>query len=1058
MVFQKALLESLKAHSPLIAVETASESFSYEYVLKGSNAITRFLLAKNVPSETRVGLEITDNLKLIISMIGVMNARCVVVPIDPGLPRQRRASMIEDLGLTTLITSRDVTSDQDVERESVRSRHVYEDIIDEALDGLASDPDYPEFKEDDSLYVYFTSGTTGKPKGIIGRNCSLTHFIKWEIAEFSITPGTRFSQFISPYFDAFLRDIFTPLISGGTICLVPTSDELDTPDKLTSWITSKRINFIHCVPSFFDIINHSGLTDEMLDDLNYVLLSGERIVPLSLKKWFDIFGTRIQLVNLYGATETTMIRTFYRIRTDDVHKSKIPIGEPIPDTVLLVANSDLTESRPFFPGDLYILSRYLTKGYLNRPELNKERFLEIKRGDNKPIPAFKTGDKARRLGNNEVELLGREDRQVKLRGIRIELDEVEYALQQFPLIAKAVVLLDDGSKTRKGSQNDLSGNRDRLVAFVILVDPEVKEKDAVELMEGHVKKLLPGYMVPSRFVVVAKFPLLSSGKIDLFQLLDGLEQKEVEGPANQLEMKLCDIWKGLLKIDSISTNDSFYEIGGNSLTILRLVGQIYKEFKVRVPLSAILENSTIKKQALLIDGLKKDVILEISRTADESVYPLSRAQERIYYLNKLDPGSIAYNTPLAWQLKNGRDVGGIKRSLNQLVRRHECLRTRFTFDNGELFQIVDDAVIVPFEEVDIAETDLAATFKKFIQPFQLNKGPLFRFFVIHVAGKKTLLLIDIHHIICDGISQINLLKDLHSLLAGKILDPLSVHYRDYVAWEKNFEKSNQYILEREFWLRSFEGGKIPELKLPVSQRLDKGAGDGGGNHYFEIALEEAGGMTGFLKENNVTSFSFLFASFYVYLFQLTGANDIVVGTNSSGRLQDELSQAVGMFTRTLPIRCPIEPDQPFPVFVKNVHQYLIDAINYQSYDLSAIVEELNKKRKSPIENLFSVMFVFQNFSSDLGDFVDDDFTYFLEKNGSAKFPITLFAYEGTRSFKFRLEYLLDHFTMDDAEIIAGQFQLLLKMIFKNPHLSVGEYIEHREDPHEKIQAKVDFNF
>lgn len=1034
MIFQNELIASLKANGDNVAIESAEKLISYADLHAAADKVTSYLLAQKTAPQSYVGILLQDKIDLISTIIGVMNAGCVFVPVDITLPAERLKSMSEDLGLKAFITS-DATEDvnsifsgEEIYLEDIRAKE-------------PGDVNYPAFDGDDSLYIYFTSGSTGKPKGIVGRNKSLLQFVKWEVEAFQVGSDARFSQFISPYFDAFLRDVFVPLMTGGTICLTPNDENLFSPEKLISWIDEKKISMIHCVPSLFRIFNDKSLQAENFESLKYVLLSGEKIMPSELKNWYRIFGDRIQLVNLYGPTETTMIRSFYEIKPEDANQHKISIGSPIADTELLVANKDFVKCNPLIPGDLYIVSKYVTKGYLNDADLNARKFIKLHEGTPEETIAFKTGDKARVMADGKIDLLGREDRQVKLLGIRVELDEIESVLVQSGLAKQAAVVVD-------------AKENDALVAFIINSEKVSDELDLEKEARTYLENKLPKYMMPSRFIAVSEFPLLSNGKINYQELLSFKTTVEVVPPANEIEAKILEIWKGILGDKPISTIESFHSIGGNSLSIMKLIGLLYKEYNVRIALSEIFNNLTIKDQAALIQKAKKDDVLSIFKATEKAGYHLSASQERIYYNYEVDKLSTIYNIPVAWEITGTVEKDKIEAAICKLIDRHETLRTSFRFIEGELLQVVQDEAAFKLEEVNYAGSDIERAITSVIKPFDLEKAPLFRAAIVNTSDGRKVLVMDVHHIVCDGISQQQLYADFISFYNGEYLQPLDLQFKDYAEWEYEFKTRPEYLAYREFWLKAFEGN-VPRLELPVTKDTDNAEGKGG-NHMFSIDKAKIDPIVNELKKEDITAFSGLFSVYFLFLSQLTGQDDIVIGTASSGRLQQELEKVVGMFSKTLPIRRQIDSAASFKAFAKGLNRHLIDANNKQIYDLTNIVSELNAVKPLSMPELFVTMFVFQNFEHTTGR---EGFSYINFDNSSAKYPISLYASEGQDTYDFRFEYLTDYFTREDIEVLAGQFENLAGKVSENPEAKVMEIIGGVEETTTSIEEDdIAFNF
>lgn len=1038
MVFQLELLKSMGINSTRTAIESKKDTLLYSDLTEISNKITAFLLKKGLNNQTIIGISLQDKLDQISAVIGIANARCVFVPLDFSIPEKRMTAMLKDLDLQYLICSK---SNDD--RYPALKKFFIEDILEEPTLFSYQLPDYDD---EDDLYVYFTSGSTGNPKGVMGKNASLLQFIRWEIEAFNIDQDFRCSQFISSYFDAFLRDIFVPLLVGGTVCIPHQQEDFLSPEKVTEWLEVNRINLVHCVPSLFRTINNDLLDASSFPDLKYVLLSGEKIIPSELSPWYHLFGERIQLVNLYGATESTMIRAYYRIKAEDVKSARIPIGVPIADTELVILNKALKPCSLLVPGDLYIVSRYLTKGYLNNPELTAQRFVTLNLDGAGAVIAFKTGDKARKLGNGTIDLIGREDRQVKLRGIRIELDEVEYVLMQSGWIANAIVM-----------KNGDEGGNESLIAFVTKRELTVETPVLISELQQHLANYLPEYMFPSRFIVMSEFPLLTNGKVDIKRLNEELIPQDMIAPGDEVEERLLVLWKDILGDRPISVEDSFQKMGGNSLSIMRLIGKISKEFGIKVSLSDLFEHLTIRKQAVLIHSSNKSNVFDIPRSMLKSAYHVSSAQERIYYNFELNKDRTSYNLPLAWEIKGVPDFDKIKSTFQALTERHEILRTEFKIENGALFQFVKDEIEFSLEFVENDGLSIQESIFKFIRPFDLNKAPLFRCGAIKLEDDRYLLVVDFHHIVCDGFSQLVLLSDFSGIYYGKELEPLTIQYKDYAEWEANFKTTREYIAHREFWLKNFDD-EIPVLQLPTTSLSTEDLSDQGGNVIFEMEKSSLTPVFNCTDQENITVFSGLYALYFLFLCRLTGQEDITVGVAASGRMQDELQDLVGMFVKTLPIRYRLDPEISFSNLLKELHEFLIQANSKQVYDLSDILLELNNKRAIPIKSLFNVAFVFQNFEErerlkGKGEFVTYEF-----ENSNSKYPLTLFISENDHSFVFRIEYANAYFSRADVEVLATQFRFLANEISENPQAKISDIIGGDVQKERITEKDITFNF
>lgn len=1029
MIFQEELIDRLRSGGEKIAIEQGCKRMSYAQLSDQANAITAYLLDRHLPAEAPVGILLEERIEMIVAMIGIINARGTFVFLDARQSVGRLAAIQRELKLEHIIVSDSMLLPEPLREANI---HRYAGIVRTSPGPIV----YPGFSGEDSIYVYFTSGSTGTPKGIVGKNKSLLQFLQWEIAEFGIGSDAKFSQFITPVFDAFLRDIFTPLLANGIICIPPPDEDFFTSEKLMQWIDANRVTHIHCVPSLFMVINNGQLTERHFGALRYVFMSGEKINPSALANWYRILGDRVQLVNFYGATETTMIRSSYRIQPADVEKVRIPVGKPIAETEFLIMGQDLKPLGISLVGELYVLTEYMTWGYLNASPSDRERFMEIEY-KGKLCKAFRSGDKARRLPGGNFELLGREDRMIKLRGIRVELDEVEAILHQGPGVKQVAVILAG----------------ENLAAFVIGSGASPGE------LEAYAKQQLPVYMVPSAFVEMHEFPLLPNGKVNYILLAEALKatHEEIVPPANPLEEQLLCIWTEILGDKPISATSSFHTIGGNSLGMMRLIGKIYKQFGVRISLIQLFNHLTIQQQAGLIQQATKDNVMTIGKAGIQKGYALSAAQERIYYTYKLDPAGTAYNLPLAWEVLEG-ETGAIEALLNKLIGRHESLRTQFVFEGDQVYQSILEEAPLRLTELYCKDDPEAIrqTVLSFIQPFDLSMAPLFRAAMVFAGEKRRILIIDTHHIVCDGMSQVNIMSEFVQLQQGRDLPPLNIQYKDYAEWERKFKGTPGYLSQREFWLKSFEGG-IPKLQLPVPIEGSYLPDRRGASIGFTIGKDVWCPVFEILKEHGITEFSGMFAIYFIFLSQISGQDDIVIGTNTSGRMQEELMGLVGMFAKTLPIRLRLHPEASFLEFARSVHRKLVEANAHQLYDLSDIVSELRVRELRSSADLISTMFVFQNFEIGEGKTEGMRFSDLEFDNPTSKYPLSLFVSPGEETFQFRFEYSSAFFSREDMLLLTAKFKELIHMIPERTDRRVVDYWEEESEA-ASVREDVSFNF
>ena len=1025
---QKNLIQKLQSFSDRIAIEENEMQFSFSELCVKSNQVTSFLLENEFAHGSRIGIESDSVYDMIVCILGIIQARCVFVPIDKSLPTKRLADIRteSEIAITIISSDEDAVAESDLVINLATIETKYSHEITEL----------PDYNENDSLYIYFTSGSTGKPKGIIGKNSSLWNFVSWELETFEIKPGLRFSQLISPYFDAFLRDVFVPLLSGGTICVPPKNKSIFVQQQMIEWMDTNQISFVHCVPSVFRIMNNEFVTKETYKNLKYVLLSGERIVPAELEKWYSNFGERVQLVNLYGATEATMISSCYKIKPDDVFKKNISIGAAISNTSLVVLDEQGKLCKPLKVGELYIVTSYLTKGYLNNDKLNQEKFVTL--GEESPFAgekAFRTGDMARTLANRTIDLIGRKDNLIKLRGVRIELNEIENTLLKNEVVNQAVVLFDE--------------EEDAIKAFVI---PELnqEEKEILNILDGYLKEYLPSYMIPSNIFVKSDLPLLSNGKIDKIGLLNSIEIIEIKEPQTDIEIRILNIWRSILGNDQISVDQKFNNAGGNSLGMMRLMSALFSEFGVRVSLAEIFENFTIEEQGRLIENKKgedKETLdsnpkekleyVKVSKSEESPYYPLSSAQKRLYFLQEFDEESLAYNITQEVKIEGKLNIALIEKAFGQLIQRHESLRTSFSLHEGHPVQKILEEVEFSIEFFETDEKDIKSVLDQFIRPFNLETAPLIRMGIIQCATEENILICDMHHIISDGISQEILIKDFAHLYNNEKLPALELSYKDYAVWQNKIKDLNERSYSREFWMRQFDSEIVP-LNLPTDFSRPKFIRYEEESKPFNISKINVEKLRAICDEEGITMFIMMLSILNILLSKLSNQKDVIVGTNVAGRYDADLENIVGMFVNTLALRNYPKSNLRFKEFLGAVKKTTLEAFENQEYPFEELVGELNLPRQTNRNPLFDVMLAFQNYRLEELSLSELNLKPVSISRKVSKFDIEMIVFEIQDHLLIDFRYSKELFTSATIDRFIGYFNQIVDAVILNSDIRLSD--------------------
>ena len=591
-----------------IAIEWGNNELSYGVLDEMANRVANCLIAKEVSAGSIAVVLLDDRVLTIPVLLGIFRAGAVFVPLDGSYPEQRLRRIVAELSPDVFIIGeayRDKVKAITGGYESTwkvitlgewsRSTEFGDSVnpIAQSLKEYSAESPAIRVDPDAIRYIYYTSGSTGQPKGIAGRLAGLSHFIQWEIETFNVDVSWRISQFISPTFDAYFRDVLVALCAGGTVCIPPDSPGNLKADVLIDWIDSKRINLIHCVPSLLQGVLAGPLDSEKFKALKHVLLSGEELHVSDVKRWMEVFGDRIALVNLYGSTETTMVKFFHIVHQCDLPRGFIPIGKPMKGARALVLDDRQRVCPPGVAGEIYIRTPFRTLGYYKNPDATKKVFIQNPFNDDPDDLIYRTGDLGLILNDGNFRFLGRKDNQVKIRGLRVELGEIENHLLNHPFVSAAVVIAredDDGEM--------------RLAAYIVAkqeVAPSVTD------LRDWLKQELPDYMVPSAFVFLDSLPLTSNGKVNR-QALPAPSgnrlrlEKTFVAPRTPVERALAGIWARLLNVEQVGIHDNFFDLGGHSMLAARLFAEIEKEFHKRLPLSSLFQKATIGNLVALLNG------------------------------------------------------------------------------------------------------------------------------------------------------------------------------------------------------------------------------------------------------------------------------------------------------------------------------------------------------------------------------------------------------------------------------------------------------------------------
>ncbi len=1021
---QEIFEEQAEKYPQQIAVKIREEALTYKELNEQANQLARVLRKVGVKRGQIVGLMTERSLEMMIGMLGIIKAGGAYMPIDPEYPQDRKEFMLRDSQTSFLLlqTGLDVPS-------SYQGEIIH--LLPEKWAGEERSNLSGVNQAEDLLYVIYTSGSTGKPKGNLTthRNVMRTVINSGYI---EINSNDRLLQLSNYCFDGSTFDIYNALLNGATLVLVPKEAGIDFT-RLSQLIRDEEITVTFMTTSLFNTIVDLDLG--CLQNLRKVVFGGEKASVKHVQKAVRALGEH-RLVNGYGPTETTVFAATCSIGQSVLATHRVPIGKPLNNTRLYVLNRWGKLQPVGVPGELCISGDGVAKGYLNRPELNKTRFVSDPFCPGSRM--YRSGDLARWLPDGNVEYIGRMDNQVKIRGNRIEIGEVELRLLSHPEVRNTVVVAD----------KDENGHS-YLSAYIVL------EQDiSLNELRDYMSETLPDYMIPDYFVKMDQLPLTPNGKVDKKALPKPAETRLNEQryvkPTNPVEEKLAKIWQAVLDVDQISIHDDFFEIGGHSLKAMVLSSQVHKQFSVDLPLREIFARPTIHKQATYIQMSHQKEYTEISPAPEMEVYPVSSAQKRLYMVGQLEGMGTGYNMPYVFRVHGSLPVQQLEDALQTLIERHETLRTTFHLVEGELKQKIHPEAAIKIEYYQAKdEVQGKQVISRFIRTFDLGQAPLMRAGLLHqIDSEEMFLLMDFHHIVADGVSIRILFQDLTELMKGKKLPPLALQYKDYAFWQQNVQQKEEWMRHEKYWLNEFSG-ELPVLDLPIDYPRPAVQQFEGDHLAFQFDPIVSKKLKRFCDKQKATLYMVLLAAYNLLLSRYSGQKDLIVGSPVAGRPHADLQSIVGMFANTLAVRSKLNPNLTFAQFVGQMKEHILQMTEHQNYPFEELVEKLNIKRDLSRNPLFDTMFAMQNNDQSSLDFPDFSMKLAEWEWKKAKFDMSWIMIEDEKIHGI-VEYATRLFKTETIQKMIQDYIHLVKQVVENPDNCLWEIELINPDEKQKI--------
>jgi amino acid adenylation domain-containing protein len=1067
--------EAAARHSSAAAIEFNGRPYRYQELTHHIDLVASTLRPLIGAEPAIVGVYLPPGFNQVVAMMAVFKSAAIYLPLDESIPRKRWKQIGEQTRpKVLLIHPRYRANVESIMNElgaevmdiieladdfTISCQRLENGVIRNVVQEAGTNP--VDFLWKDGAYIFYTSGSTGEGKAILGRHQSLSHFIQWEIREFKVEKGTRISQIPSATFDASLKDILTAICSGATVC-IPAIETKKNFAQLAKWVIDSKLTMLQTVPSIFRMLmkewTEGNVSAEELQTIESVLLAGEVLYPKDVEAWQNLAGNGSELVNLYGTTESTILKTFYRINEDhQFHSSQklVPVGKAIGEVTILVINNRNELCKAGEVGEIYFKTAYLTKGYIN-PTYTEKVFVQNPLTGEKDI-VYKTGDLGQIDSYGNLEVLGRIDDQIKMNGVRVEPGEIVAAVTTVPGIKQAVVV------PRKNADEEVE-----LACY--FTGTSYTAQQMIVLLSEHLHR----NVMPSYFIWLKEFPLNSNGKVDK-RKLPPIQNKKVTGSgvenASIISPELGGIWSEVLGITEIDPNESFFHLGGSSLKALQLISKVYKRFGITLQVPDIFEGASLHGISKIILHRSSAHPLQIPLVQSANHYSMSNAQRGIWLAHKVG-SPLDYNMIRVFETEGDLDVEALRLAFSKLGNRHEILRTTFIESSDGPRQVINSAEFLrPLSVIHMEEDKYEHEFSSFLQSrietaFDLEKDNLIELWVLTRSAAKCTLVLKTHHIISDAWSVGVLTSELMQLYFSTrynreaTLPALRIQYKDYAHWINEQHTAEKLEPQRKFWLAEFSDG-VPRLNLPVDfprPKIKTSKGD-----FVTVKLD--GSLFSKLKaiasEQNCTLFAVLLSTVYAYLHRLGGDEDIVVGTPEFGRDNEELANQIGMYVNNLAIRMRVGGDPAFLTLLARVRTKVIEVLKHKMYPFQYLIEEGTIPQDLGRFPLFDVAIVVQN--DHLQNIKAPDQLRITPVNIDTGYVITDLKFvfnESREQLYLSIDYNTALFRTETIHTLCDTYVRLLEQVVKDPQLKLSEiYLteEGTDTPYAKT-VTTNFNF
>lgn len=1013
-LIQQVFQEQVRLSPQQTAIVHNGVAISYQALDQQSTDLAVYLTREEgIKPGDRVALLLEKSPEVIVSILAILKCGAIYAPLDTNTPAKRLEKILDILAPELVITD----SAFMFELNDIDAKMFIYDIQIDAVPPADSEVVFDR-NDNNLVYIMFTSGTTGEPKGVQVTHHGVIRLVK-NTNYVSFEPGSRVLLASSLAFDASTFELWGMLLNGGTVYLESKEsllnfrllkDALHKNDITHMWFTSAWFN---------QLVDYDP---EVFSKLRYLLAGGDVLSPRHINIVRN-HCPNVVVINGYGPTENTTFSTYYKIEQNDL--ASIPLGKPVANSTVYILDPDSALLPVGAWGEIVVGGDGVAHGYWNNETETAKKFITKNWGDHSSARLYRTGDVGRMLPDGVIEFGGRIDKQVKIRGFRIELNEIEIALNQISGVSESRVVV-------RSSEDDKY-----LVAYVVPRNA-VKEED----IHAGLLAVLPDYMIPRYIQLLAEFPLTANGKIDQSKLPEPelALSSTLSQPGTDSEKYVVDVWAHLLDVDknSIGLESNFFEIGGHSLKATLFIAQVHKDLGAVITLNDVFQSADLKTIAHIVSKAKRNSYASIPTADQKAFYPASSTQRRMYMIQNMRPTATTYNIPMVFSWKGILDRARLQQSLDQVIAKHDGLRTSFHMHDGEIVQKINPDASIKITYVKRDNENPDAQIYKYIESFDLAEAPLFKVTIFEERPDEYLVLVNIHHIVFDAVSLDLFVNDWSKAYCGESLDKAGIRYVDFSEWLDTDAGVTQLLEHEQYWMDQFRE-LPPVLKLPVTKSRPPIQTFEGETISFELGDEISNKLKGIATENGSTLFMVMLAVVNVWLHKITGQDDITIGSPVAGRSHSELAEVIGMFVNTLPLRNHIDGNTRFVDFLANVKNVCLDGFDHQAYPFEKIVENVVKDKDLSRNPLFDVMFALQNAETKWPDFGGSEISPFYLDTRTAKFDINIAAYEYDNKLNISFEYNSYLFSRHRAEMLINSLLAVVQSITAHSESTISEF-------------------